>query len=418
MISMKTTRLSLLLALLWAAPGIAQRPLAVPDGPRVRRALELLQRTEPQTIEEQVAICEIEAPPFKEARRAEDYRRRMVEIGLDSVRIDSVGNVIGMIAGTDRDATAVVISGHLDTVFPEGTDVTVRREGTVLIGRGIEDDCRGLAAVLAAARAIRASGIQPRRTIYFVGTVGEEGQGNLRGVRHLFAGALRSRIGYFISVDGAGYDITRDAVASNRYRVTFAGPGGHSYGDFGMPNPAHALGRAVARIADFQVPATPKVTFSVGVLTGGTSVNSIPISVSMDVDMRSADQAALTALDARFQEAIRAALDAENARWTGDVRLRLEVDTIGIRPGGGQPESAPVVQAGLAAARRLGVEAKTGASSTDANIPISLGIPAVTIGAGGVGRGAHSLEESWDSRDSHLGTQWVLLYLLALAGSR
>jgi acetylornithine deacetylase/succinyl-diaminopimelate desuccinylase-like protein len=389
-----------------------------PDGPRVRRALAYLERTEPSTIEEQIAICQIEAPPFKEQRRGEDYVRRMREAGIEDVRRDSVGNVIGVIRGTSPDATAVILSGHLDTVFPEGTDVTVRREGTVLHGPGIEDDCRGLAVVLAAARAIRDAGIRPRRTIYFVATVGEEGAGNLRGVRHLFAGELRTRTAYFLSVDDDEFDIIREAVGSNRYRVSYLGPGGHSFSDFGTPNPAHALGRAIARIADFPAPSTPPVTFNVGIVTGGTSVNAIPERASMDVDMRSADPVALAALDARFQQVIRTALAEENARWSSPVRLRLQLDTIGFRPGGFQPETAPIVQAGLRAARRLSVPAKTTAASGDANLPLSLGIPAVAIGSGGVGRGAHSLEEQWDSRDSHLGTQWVLLYLLSLAEGR
>lgn len=410
--------LALSLVALPAAAQTAAPVPAVPDGARVRQALDYLARTEPQTIEEQVALCQIEAPPFKEARRAADFRRRMEELGLQNVRIDAEGNAIGELPGSDPAAPSLLISGHLDTVFPEGTDVQVRREGTVLHGPGIGDDCRGLAVVLAVARAMREAELRPRGTIHFVGTVGEEGAGNLRGVRHLLQTELRDRVGYFISVDGAGYDITKDAVASHRYRVRYVGPGGHSYGAFGMPNPIHALGRAIAKVSELQVPRSPKVTFNVGLVSGGTSVNSISESASMDVDMRSQDQAALAELDARFQRAIRQALAEENDRWEGDVALRLEVDTIGIRPGGGQPESAPIVQVGLAAARRLGLESRTAASSTDANLPISLGIPAVTIDGGGSGRGAHTLEESFDTADSHRGTQWALLYALALSGAR
>ena len=408
---------------LLAAPAVAaaqaQRgATSVPDGPLVRQALEYAARTEPQTIEDQVALCQIEAPPFKEARRAQEYRARMRALGLVNTRIDSEGNAIGELPGSDPRASSVLISGHLDTVFPEGTDVRVRREGTVLHGPGIGDDCRGLAVVLAVARTMRESGLRPRGTVYFVGTVGEEGAGNLRGVRHLLQNELKGKVGYFLSVDGAGYDITKDAVASHRYRVSYAGPGGHSYGAFGMPNPIHALGRAIAKVSELQVPSSPKVTFNVGVVGGGTSVNSIADRASMDVDMRSQDQAALRALDERFQAAIRAALAEENARWRSPVKLTLHVDTIGIRPGGGQPESAAIVQAGLQAARALGVTSRTTASSTDANVPISLGIPAVTIDGGGSGRGAHSLQESYDTRDSHKGTQWALLYILTLAGVR
>lgn len=405
------------LALLLALPAVAAAQAAPDKHPRVRQALQHALRSEPQTVEEQIAICEIPAPPFKEAARAADFRRRLEALGLRNVRIDAEGNVIAERPGLPGEPT-VVISGHLDTVFPEGTDVSVKREGTVLRGPGIGDDCRGLAVVLAVARSLNAANVQTRGTIVFVGTVGEEGPGNLRGVRHLFANSLKDRVDFFISVDGTGLDLTKDAVGSNRYRVRYKGPGGHSYGAFGMPNPVHALGRAIARISDFQVPREPRVTFNVGVIEGGTSVNSIAFAASMDVDMRSPDPAALARLDAEFQKAIRVALDEENARWPGKVRLTLEVDTIGVRPAGSQPQSAPIVQAGLRAGAALGVRPETNASSTDANIPISLGIPAVTIDGGGEGRGAHSLEESFDTRNSHLGTQWALLYVLTLAGVR
>ena len=394
------------------------RPLPVPAGnARVKEALAYLERTEAQTVEEQIALCQIPAPPFKEAARAADFRRRLEALGLRNVRIDAEGNVIGERPGEPGGPT-VVISGHLDTVFPEGTDVTVKREGTRLTGPGIGDDCRGLAVVLATARALDAAKVRTRGTLLFVGTVGEEGEGNLRGVRHLFGTELRGKVDYFVSVDGTGIGITSDAVGSHRYRVTYKGPGGHSYGAFGMPNPMHALGRAIAAIADFQVPADPRVTFSVGVVEGGTSVNSIAASASMLVDMRSVDAAALQALDDRFQKAVRDALAAENARWRSDVELTVQVDTAGIRPAGSQPAGAPVVRAATDAARALGLQAPIGASSTDANIPISLGIPAVTVDGGGDGGGAHSLDEWFDTRDSHKGTQWVLLYASTLAGVR
>ncbi|HEX8430884.1 MAG TPA: M20/M25/M40 family metallo-hydrolase, partial [Longimicrobium sp.] len=296
--------LALLPLLLAVHPASAQRSAAVPDGPAVRRAVQYVARTEPQTIEEQIAICQIEAPPFKEGRRAADYRARMEALGLRNVRIDSVGNVIGERPG-DPGAPVIVISGHLDTVFPEGTNVQVRREGTVLHGPGIGDDCRGLAILLSLARALDDAQIRTRGTIIFVGTVGEEGAGNLRGVRHLFARELKDRVTHFISVDGTGLGMTRDAVGSYRYRVAFKGPGGHSYGDFGMPNPVHALGRAIAKISDMRVPADPRVTFSVGVVEGGTSVNAIAGEASMLVDMRSVNPAALDSVDAQFQAAVR-----------------------------------------------------------------------------------------------------------------
>jgi len=402
------------------AAALATGPLAaqIPDGPAVRQALAYAASSEPLTVDEQVEICQIAAPPFKEARRAADYRRRMQALGLRNVRTDSVGNVIGERPG-DPGQPVIVLSGHLDTVFPEGTDVRVRREGTVLHGPGIGDDCRGLAVLLSVARAMDNAEIRTRGTVLFVGTVGEEGAGNLRGVRHLFERELRGRVTHFISVDGTGYSMTKDAVGSYRYRVTYKGPGGHSYGDFGAPNPVHALGRAIARIADFQVPDEPRVTFSVGVVEGGTSVNAIAGQASMLVDMRSVSTSALDSLDRRFHAAVRQAVDDENARWPAStVRLAVEVERTGTRPAGTQLASAPIVQTAHAAGVRLGFSPPATESSTDANIPISLGIPALTMDAGGTGRGAHSLGESWDSAGSAKGTQWVLLVVLALAGVR
>ena len=405
-------------AAILATPLAAQQPARVPDGPGVARALAYAVRTEPQTIEEQIAICEIEAPPFKEARRAADYVRRMQALGLRNVRIDSVGNVIGERPG-EPGQPVIVISGHLDTVFPEGTDVRVKREGTMLRGPGIGDDCRGLAVVLAVARAMNDAQLRTRGTVLFVGTVGEEGAGNLRGVRHLFERELRGRVTHFISVDGTGYTMTKDAVGSHRYRVVFKGPGGHSYTDFGMPNPTHALGRAIAKIADFQVPADPRVTFSVGVVEGGTSVNAIAGEASMLVDMRSVNPAALDSLDARFQAAVRQAAEEENTRWPlSSARVTVDVQSTGIRPAGTQPADAPIVRAARAAGERLGFTPTATPSSTDANIPISMGIPSLTIDAGGTGQGAHSLAESWDSAGSEKGTQWALLLVLTLAGLR
>jgi tripeptide aminopeptidase len=392
--------------------------LRVPHGhPQVRAALEFARRAEAQTVEDQIAICEIPAPPFKEAVRAQEFARRLRALGLRDVRTDAEGNVIAQRPG-EPGGPLVVISGHLDTVFPEGTDVTVTREGAVLRGPGIGDDCRGLAVVLAVARALEQVEVATRGTILFVGTVGEEGSGNLRGVRHLFANELKDRIDYFVSVDGTGLGLTTGAVGSYRYSVNYRGPGGHSYGGFGMPNPIHALGRAIGKIADFQVPHEPRVTFNVGIVEGGTSVNSIPFEAGMEVDMRSVDPAELDTVERKFRRAVQEALAEENGRWRSQARLTLEVDRWGLRPAGEQPRDAPIIRAALDAGRALGFTPPTGASSTDANIPISLGIPAVTIDGGGKGGAAHSLDEWYDTTDSHLGTQWALLLTLTLAGAR
>lgn len=396
------------------APGAIppQEPALPPVGGDVAAALEYLRESEPETLAGQVTLCEIPAPPFGEEARAAAYRDRFEALGLSDVRIDDEGNVLGAIGAG---SPLVVLSAHLDTVFPIETDVTVRREGTRLIGPGIGDDCRGLAVVLAVARALKRFEIEPAGTIVFVGTVGEEGPGDLRGVKALFDDTLAGQVEYFISVDGVGTSITHSAVGSNRYEVTYNGPGGHSYGAFGMPNPIHALGRAIAKLADFEVPSDPKTTFSVGLVEGGTSVNSIAFSTTMTVDLRSESAEALAELDAAFNEAVQAALHQENGRWDSDVELTVDIVSIGVRPAGQQPESAPIVQAALAAAEGVGFESTTGASSTDSNIPISRGIPAITIDGGGSGSGAHSLDEWFDSTDSYRGTQWALLLALALA---
>lgn len=382
--------------------------------PDVSAALDALRVDEPRLLEDQIALCEVPAPPFKEQARAERYSDSFREIGLVNVRIDREGNVLGERPGR-APRPHVVVSAHLDTVFPEGTDVTVKRDGSVLRGPGIADDCRGLAVVLGVARAIVRLGIETPGTITFVGTVGEEGLGDLRGVKHLFAEELKGRIDRFVSVDGTGHGITHVGVGSRRYRVTFTGPGGHSFGAFGLANPVHALGRAIARVADFDVPTQPKTTFNVGRVGGGTSVNAIAYEAWMEVDMRSADAAALKALDARFLDAVDAALADENARWDGRSRLAVDPAVVGDRPAGATPATSPIVRAALAVSRALGLQAGLGEGSTDANAPMALGIPAITIGGGGSATGVHSLAEAFETANSWLGTQRALLVTLALA---
>jgi len=416
------TRLSLAVSLAVSLALIAGAPLAGQTVPAtnatVRRALDRIKADNAWTLDQQVSICEIPAPPFKESVRGAEYKRRLEALGL-TVRIDSIGNVIAERRGTG-DGPTVMIAGHLDTVFPEGTDVKVKRDGTRYTGPGIGDDCRGLAVVLAVARAFQMEKVATTGTVIFVGNVGEEGPGNLRGVRHLFEREYKGRIDYFISVDGTGLGVTSRAVGSNRYRVTYKGPGGHSYGAFGMPSPIHALGRAISAIADIQVPTTPKATFNVGIVEGGTSVNTISPSGAMDVDLRSESPKALADLDAKFQTAVRTALAAENARWPQSrVRITMQLDTIGIRPAGAQPDDVPIVRAATAAAKALGFTAPTTASSTDANLPMSLGIPAITIDGGGDGRGAHATTESYDDGpNGWLGPQWAALIIATLAQAR
>jgi tripeptide aminopeptidase len=381
---------------------------------KVRSALESIKAAEAQTIETQISLCEIEAPPFKETRRAEVYARLFREAGLQNVRIDKAGNVLGNRPGA-APRPHLVFTAHLDTVFPEGTDVKVKRDGNILRGPGIGDDCRGLAVLLAVVRTMKEAGIQTPGSITFVGTVGEEGLGDLRGVKQLFDDTLKGTIDRFVSIDGAGLGITSAATGSLRYRVTVKGPGGHSYGAFGLSNPIHALGRAIETISDFQVPADPKTTFSVGRIGGGTSVNSIPFEAWMEIDMRSTDPAALKALDAKFHAAVDEAVTAEDARWNKKV-LTVDKQLVGDRPAGETPAASPLVRAALSATRALGLPVSPlGESSTDSNIAMNRGIPAITIDGGGEGSGSHALDESFTTTDSWKGSQRALLICLALA---
>lgn len=400
------------------AKGVQNPPASIGEtllsDPKVRQAMASIRNNEAEVLDEQVRLCEIPAPPFAEQKRAGAVRAAFVALGLENVRIDEVGNVLG-----DRPGAAprphVIISAHLDTVFPEGTDVRVTRSGAVLKGPGISDDCRGLAVLLAVVRALNQASLETPGTITFVGTVGEEGLGDLRGVKHLLAGDAKGRIDAFVSIDGSGSSVTNTGVGSRRYRVTYKGPGGHSYGDFGLANPIHALGRAIARIAELQVPSRPKATFNVGRIGGGTSVNSIAFEAWMEVDLRSADRAALTALDAGFLKGTDEALLEENERWGNRGRLELQRKLVGDRAAGQTPETAPIVQAALSVSKAAGMVAELTEGSTDSNIAMGLGIPAVTIDGGGSSESTHSLQEVFDSTDSWKGTARALLLALAIA---
>ena len=419
----------LLLLALAAAPSVLDAPQRNPDpssgapssiGARlvqdaaVKAAIERVRLGEPRLLEEQVRLCEIPAPPFKEARRAEAYRDAFRALGLDNVRIDGAGNVLGERPGQAA-RPHLVFSAHLDTVFPEDTPLKASRTGAVLKGPGISDDCRGLAVLLGVITALKEGNVQTPGTITFVGTVGEEGLGDLRGVKHLFNTELKGRIDRFVSVDGAGLGITHIAVGSLRYRVAFKGPGGHSYGAFGIANPIHALGRAIEKIADLQVPQQPRTTFSVGRVGGGTSVNAISAEAWMEVDLRSSDKAALAALDASFLRSLNAALAEENDRWGNSGRLVLEIAAVGNRPAGRVAADAPIVQAALSVTRALGLEGRLDEGSTDSNMAMSLGIPAITIDGGGSATGTHTTSETFDSTDSWQGTARALLVAIALA---
>jgi acetylornithine deacetylase/succinyl-diaminopimelate desuccinylase-like protein len=331
------------------------------------------------------------------------------------VRIDKAGNVLG-----DRPGSAphphLVLAAHLDTVFPEGTDVHVKRTGNVLTGPGIGDDCRGLAAVLSVIHAMNDAGLKTTGSLTFVADVGEEGLGDLRGMKELFGTTMKGEIDDFISIEPGGpTGITNGGVGSYRYKVTVTGPGGHSYGAFGLANPIQAIGRMTAHIDDIQVPTSPKTTFNTGVVGGGTSVNSIPFEAWFEFDERSPDTKSLDAVDVKFKAAVEQGLAEENARWHDKGKLSVKLESLGIRPAGQTDMNSPIVKTAAASIAALGFgEPGYGAGSSDSNVAMHLGIPAITIGGGGKDSGAHSLGESDDVTDSWKGPQNALLIVLSL----
>ena len=402
------------LLLLATGVGLGQTPAELSNDATVRAAMEAAKRNEPRTIDLQARLCEIPAPPFQEAVRGQELKRLFQELGLRDVRTDAAGNVIGVRPGKAARPN-LVFAAHLDTVFPEGTNVKVTREGEILKGPGIGDDCRGLAVMLAVIRALNDGRVETPGTITFVADVDEEGLGDLRGMKSLFFDSLKGQIDKFVSVDGTGLGITHIGVGSNRYKVTFKGPGGHSYGAFGMANPIQAMGRAIAKIDALEVPRLPKTTFNVGRVGGGTSINAIPFEAWMEVDMRSADPAALKDLDTRFNAAVQSAVAEENARWNNRGPVSASAELVGVRPAGQTAKDSPIVQTALAVSRALQIEEVLREGSTDSNVPMNLKIPAITISGGGVGTGAHSLNEAFDATGSWRGTQRALLLAIALA---
>jgi len=392
----------------------AQTVSTLVNEPVVKQAFEIIKRNEPAMLPEQQRICEIAAPPFEESVRAAELKKLFAQLGLADVRMDKVGNVIGVRPGV-KPRPNLVFAAHLDTVFPPGTDVHVKRTEDVMRGPGIGDDCRGLVVMLGVIRALNEAKITTPGAITFVADVGEEGLGDLRGMKELFGATLKGGIDAFISVDGLGASITNTGVGSYRYKVTFKGPGGHSYGSFGMANPIQAMGRAIAKIDQFEVPEKPKTTFNVGRVGGGTSVNAIPFEAWMEVDMRSADVNELNKLNEKFKSAVSDAVAEENKRWNNRGAVSVSTELVGLRPAGQTPESSAIVKTALAVNEALGLNGHLGEGSTDANVPMNQGIPAITIGGGGSGSGAHSLNESFDAHDSWKGTQRALLLAIALA---
>ncbi len=384
----------------------------------VRQALAAVDALRDRTRSELIALTEMPAPPFQEAARGGRYAELLRAAEPDTVWVDDEGNVLARRRGALGGRT-VVLSAHLDTVFPEGTDVTVRARGDTLFAPGIADDTWGLMVVLTVLRAMDAGDVRTAADVLFVGTVGEEGLGDLRGVKHLFR-ENGPRIDAFISVDGARPDrIVHQGLGSHRYRVTVRGPGGHSWGDFGIANPHHALSAATVHFvqaADLYTLSGPKTSYNVGRIGGGTSVNSVPFESWMEVDMRSVSQERLVTLDSLFQRALRRGVAEQNAlRRQGDS-LAIDVEMVGDRPSGEIAWEAPFVQRAAAVTRFFGQAPTSERSSTDANVPIALGIPAITIGGGGIGGGTHSLNEYWLGHGAETGVKRALLIVLAEAG--
>jgi acetylornithine deacetylase/succinyl-diaminopimelate desuccinylase-like protein len=384
----------------------------------VQRAFHYFESHATEITEEHIAICSIPAPPFGERERAEYLCARFRERGLSDAHLDEEGNCIALRRG-QVDEPLLVISAHLDTVFPAGTDFTVRRSGNKLLAPGISDDGCGLAALMAIASALEVAKLQTEGALLFVGTVGEEGEGDLRGVRHLLtAGEWAGKISAFLSFDGPGVDrITNQALGSRRYRVELNGSGGHSWGDFGVANPVHALGRAIAKLAAYPVPSEPRTTFNVGRIEGGSSINAIPSTATMDVDLRSSKLDELLRLDAFFRRSVREAVEEENsARRKGHQPLQLNLKLIGERPSGETPADSRIVEIALTATRNLGVTPSLNQASTDSNFPISLGIPALTLGAGGSSGNSHTKDEWYDPNGRDLGLKRALLVVLGMVG--
>ncbi len=385
---------------------------------KVKKAFNYIIDIEQKTMKNLIELTEIEAPPFKEENRAIEFANRLKLAGIENVKIDSVGNVIGFLKGTVGDKN-IAIDAHIDTVFPEGTDVKVRVKNDTLFAPGVGDDTRGLAMILTIAETIKKNDIKPIDNILFIGTVGEEGLGDLRGVRYLFKNN-NPKIDSWISIDGGSVGrVNNQALGSYRYEVVFDGPGGHSWGAFGLVNPHHALGSGIKNFidkADNYTSSGPRTSYNVGIIGGGTSINSIPFKSSMQIDIRSVEPYRLDDMEEILFNSMQTALKDQNEMKRSGPDLKLTINKIGNRPSGRVDESVPLIQRTIAATQYMGVEPRLTIGSTNSNIPISIGVPAVTIGRGGDGSGAHSLDEWWLNKDGYKSIQLALLILLSESG--
>jgi tripeptide aminopeptidase len=387
----------------------------IAQDPRCARGLEWIDRNTSWVTDEQVRLTEIPAPEFGEAPRAE-YLKKLFEVSGLKVSTDKLGNVIGERPGADA-KSVILFAAHLDTVFPAGTDVHAKRKGDRIEAPGISDNGAGLGAIVGLARALSESHVRTAKTIVLAGDVGEEGEGNLRGIRALVEN-YGSRLAAVIAVDGPSIEhITTQGIASRRFEVTITGPGGHSWSDFGAPNPITALARGIVQFSAIRVPDDPRSSFNFGVIEGGTSVNSIPGRAVVKVDLRSEEESELARLEAALRDAMQSGVRQETAASSGaGDSLELNIRSLGARPAGKLPDDAPLLEAIRNVDRYLGNRSRIERSSTDANIPLSLGIPAVSLGGGGKGSGSHTLAEWYDPTDRALGLKRLYLASLALAG--
>jgi acetylornithine deacetylase/succinyl-diaminopimelate desuccinylase-like protein len=394
----------------------ASRTSSITDSAQVKAALNWLEQNVDWITDLQVRLTEIPAPSFREEKRAEAIEQLLTEQGL-AVHRDELGNVIGELRGKS-DQDVVLLAAHLDTVFPANTDVHAKRQGERIIAPGISDNGTGLAALVAIARAIHVARIKSQETILFAANVGEEGEGNLRGMRSL-VDAYHSKLKAVIVLDGSGIDhVTTRALASRRIEVVITGPGGHSWSDFGLPNPINALVRGSVRFINTKVPTSPRTTFNLGQIEGGTSVNSIPYEARLKVDLRSENEDEIVRMENALRECMAAGVrdEMDNARDRTRGNLDWKMKLIGSRPGGELPKDAQLLAALLAADDAVDNKSRIERSSTDANIPLSMGIEAIAIGAGGNGGGAHSLQEWYEPKGREVGLKRVLLTLLTVAG--
>jgi len=383
---------------------------------RLAPARARLAANDDRTIATQIALSEIPSPTGHEQARGAWVAERFRHLGLAHVRVDEVGNILGTRGGSAHIAPLLVCA-HLDTIFPAGTPVTVERDGAHLSGPGIVDNSRGLAAMLALAEAIDGTSLRTHRPVVFAATVGEEGAGDLRGVKHLFASAIEPPAAC-IALDGSGDErIVTRALGARRFRVAFHGDGGHSWASFGVPNPVHAAGATAAKLATLPLPRTPRTTLSVCRIGGGISVNAIPADAWLEVDLRSSSADVLARCAADIHQAVRVAAHEENARRApGTTPLSFTIDIIGDRPCGDMDDAHPLVCAAMQATAIIGKTPELATASTDANVPISLGIPAIAIGAGGRGGGIHTSSEWYDNIDGALGVSRALCLLVSSAG--